>query len=249
MASGIYKIENKINGKLYIGSAVNIEARWRGHRCDLEKGKHHSSILQRAWRKYGSEAFSFVSLMVCAKEDLIFYEQRALDVMLPSYNICRVAGSSLGCKMPDSMKEKMSNRVISAETREKLRAAALGNTYRRGKKTPADVVEVIAKAKTGVPLTEEHKNKIREANLGHSVSQEVRDAISKAQKGNTHTRGRKVSEETKEKISKALTGRVFSEETKAKMKAARNKRGPVSEETRAKMSAAQRRRFKCIYQK
>ncbi len=34
MTTGIYKILNKINGKFYIGSAINIEARWRRHRHD-----------------------------------------------------------------------------------------------------------------------------------------------------------------------------------------------------------------------
>ena len=28
---GIYKITNKINGKVYIGMSVDIEGRWKGH--------------------------------------------------------------------------------------------------------------------------------------------------------------------------------------------------------------------------
>lgn len=37
MTCGIYKIENKINGKLYIGQSVNIEKRW----CDYYRLPRH----------------------------------------------------------------------------------------------------------------------------------------------------------------------------------------------------------------
>ena len=40
--SGIYKIVNLINGKVYIGSAVNFEKRWREHRRGLISKNHHS---------------------------------------------------------------------------------------------------------------------------------------------------------------------------------------------------------------
>ena len=49
----IYKIENKIAGKLYIGSSLSLKNRWERHRRDLNSGIHHSIHLQRAWDKYG----------------------------------------------------------------------------------------------------------------------------------------------------------------------------------------------------
>ena len=33
-ASGIYQIRNLVNGKRYVGSAVNLRARWRQHTCE-----------------------------------------------------------------------------------------------------------------------------------------------------------------------------------------------------------------------
>lgn len=42
MKSGIYKITNLVNGKLYIGSAVKIQRRWIEHRAQLIAGKRHS---------------------------------------------------------------------------------------------------------------------------------------------------------------------------------------------------------------
>jgi predicted GIY-YIG superfamily endonuclease len=38
--SGIYKITNLLNGKMYIGSAVNVRKRWHQHRHGLRCNKH-----------------------------------------------------------------------------------------------------------------------------------------------------------------------------------------------------------------
>ena len=59
-SSGIYTIICKTTGKYYIGSAVWIRKRWRNHREDLRKGKHHNLYLQRAWNKYGEDNFDFI---------------------------------------------------------------------------------------------------------------------------------------------------------------------------------------------
>ena len=42
---GIYKIENKYNGKIYIGKSKDIMNRWSTHEKDLVKHIHHSSKL------------------------------------------------------------------------------------------------------------------------------------------------------------------------------------------------------------
>ena len=44
MMIGIYKIENKVNGKVYIGQSVNIESRWKGHKSNLRNNKHKMII-------------------------------------------------------------------------------------------------------------------------------------------------------------------------------------------------------------
>lgn len=56
---GIYKIENLINGKLYIGQSKNIESRWKQHLSELNNHTHHNYKLQRDWIEYGNEAFKF----------------------------------------------------------------------------------------------------------------------------------------------------------------------------------------------
>lgn len=57
--SGIYAIECLANGKRYIGSSKNIEARWAHHRATLNSGQHYNKHLQRCWVKYGEGRFQF----------------------------------------------------------------------------------------------------------------------------------------------------------------------------------------------
>jgi group I intron endonuclease len=98
MKSGIYKISNIINNHCYIGSAVDINGRWRTHKSNLKNGIHHSIYLQRAWDKYGEYNFEFSILEKCEDNKLIEREQFYFDGINPEYNICKVAGSCLGVK-------------------------------------------------------------------------------------------------------------------------------------------------------
>ena len=56
---GIYKIKNKITGKVYVGSSKDVFARWKQHKSDLKCGRHHSRLLQESWRKYGLDNHEF----------------------------------------------------------------------------------------------------------------------------------------------------------------------------------------------
>ena len=70
MITGIYKIENTKNGKVYIGRAVNIPNRKSSHFSKLRKGEHGNIYLQHSYVKYGSEAFEFSILEVCSESEL-----------------------------------------------------------------------------------------------------------------------------------------------------------------------------------
>lgn len=69
---GIYKITNQINGKVYIGQSIDIEARWLRHRRD---SKIENSLLYRAMRKYGIENFTFEVVEECSIEELDYKEE------------------------------------------------------------------------------------------------------------------------------------------------------------------------------
>lgn len=110
MKSGIYKIVNNINGHIYIGSAVNYKSRFRTHLSLLKKEKHHSIYLQRSWNKYGENNFSFELIENCKIENLIEREQFYMDELNPEYNVCKIAGSTLGIKgTVESNKKKSEN--------------------------------------------------------------------------------------------------------------------------------------------
>lgn len=68
---GIYKIENKINKKIYIGSSNNITYRWKQHINCCKRGKHRNKHFQNAWDKYGKENFLFSIEEECLEEDLL----------------------------------------------------------------------------------------------------------------------------------------------------------------------------------
>ena len=64
---GVYKIENLINGKAYIGQSRDIIGRWNRHISSMKTG---TQVLYNAMRKYGVENFNFEILIEC-EEDLL----------------------------------------------------------------------------------------------------------------------------------------------------------------------------------
>lgn len=74
---GIYKIQNLINGKVYIGQSIDISRRWAQHRYATKNPQSidYNSALYEAMRKYGIENFQFSILEICLKEELDQKEQ------------------------------------------------------------------------------------------------------------------------------------------------------------------------------
>lgn len=73
--SGIYKITNSVNNKVYIGKSVDIlNKRWPSHKNSLNNGTHTNVHLQNAWNKYGSENFDFSIIFECPEDELDKYE-------------------------------------------------------------------------------------------------------------------------------------------------------------------------------
>lgn len=93
LRSGIYKITNKIDKKMYIGMANNIQSRWATHRKQLVGGYHENIFLQKAVIQDGISSFLFEIIELCPKVDLRKREQHYLDTLSPfaelGYNIHR----------------------------------------------------------------------------------------------------------------------------------------------------------------
>lgn len=242
--TGIYEIINTANGKRYVGSAKSLRQRLRMHLKDLQKDKHPNRYLQFAWNKYGEGSFDFRVILYCDKVNLLFYEQRALDFYNILYNLAPTAGSQLGWKMPDEVKEKISKAktgksiVQPPRTKEYCQAIAEANKGRiqspETRKKRSDSSKGRVPWNKGKTLTDDQR-----ANLMGRVPWN---------KGKTGV----YSPETLAKIGAASTGRVFSDESKEQMRISHlglfsGEKNPFygkkhSPETRAKITAANKLR-------
>ena len=70
MSIGIYKYQNKINGKIYIGQSTNIENRYRQHLYDADVRPEDGTGIDLAIRKYGIDNFTFEIIEECPKDKL-----------------------------------------------------------------------------------------------------------------------------------------------------------------------------------
>jgi len=142
---GIYKIQSaKKPERIYIGSSIDINRRWKRHLNDLKRQKHNSKKLQWHYRKYGLSDLQFSVISSCDKNDLVKMEQYFIDSYNPYFNNCKIVGSMLGYKWSDYSKKKLS------ETNK-------GNQHNLGNK-----------------LSDKTKKKISNALKGHFVSEESR---------------------------------------------------------------------------
>ena len=74
---GIYKIENLINETPYIGQSVDIYKRWANEKSSAYNNNYdcYDYPLQRAFRKYGIDNFSFEIIEECRRDELNDKEQ------------------------------------------------------------------------------------------------------------------------------------------------------------------------------
>jgi group I intron endonuclease len=57
--SGIYQVKNMANGKVLLGSSLNMEGLLNRHRFTLKIGSHTNKELQKDWNEFGPEQFVF----------------------------------------------------------------------------------------------------------------------------------------------------------------------------------------------
>jgi hypothetical protein len=109
--TGIYKIINTINNRFYIGSTsseLGFKERFRIHKRELLKNKHHSYKLQKDWNTFSKNAFKFEIIEECEPKKCIINEQKYINELSPYYNIAKKAGSQLGYRHRKKDKLKMS---------------------------------------------------------------------------------------------------------------------------------------------
>ena len=149
---GIYKITNKVNGKVYIGQSINIKQRWRDHKKDAfwRNGLCYNYPLYRAIRKYGIENFSFEVLEEC--EEIQLNEKEIYYISL--YNATNV---EIGYNQAAGGYDRTNHCKLSCDAVNKIIAKL---------KTSLDTTKVIAK-EFGVSYST-----IRDINVGKAYIQD-----------------------------------------------------------------------------
>jgi group I intron endonuclease len=139
--SGIYKIENNINHKIYVGQSKNIHNRMLQHRSELRRRKHINSHLQMAVDKYGLDNFSFIVIEKCPigllDEREVYWIEK-----LQSANKKYGYNSSLGGQ---------AHRLVSEATRKLMRKNFEGEKSRTAKiseDTAKQIVQMLLSSKS-----------------------------------------------------------------------------------------------------
>lgn len=185
--AGIYKLTCVENEKVYIGKAVNLNKRLNQH-----KNSKVGYYLKNAITKYGWEAFTVEILETFDNFNKLKDNKYLLDREAHYIKLFESTDRTKGYNIC-----KYSSDTTGMEKSEETKAK-------------------MSKAKLGVPLSEEHKEKLRKPK-----SKETRDRMSKSQKGRLR------SEETKDKMRQSQLGNTnnlgnpHSDESKEKMRQAR----------------------------
>lgn len=124
---GVYKITNKVNNKIYIGSSVNVYTRWRNHIYELNNNKHSNNYLQNAWNKYGFNNFEFKIIEKCNKDNVRYREQYYINL----FNCCdRDIGYNIMPKVDmTELSEETKNKISISNKGKHIGENASANVY------------------------------------------------------------------------------------------------------------------------
>ena len=139
--AGIYRITDAKTGRFYVGSSVNVAARWRQHQYRLAKGTHPNPMLQAVHNADATRlSIALVEEVAPTREALLAAEQDALDAAGVGtnrlcMNVLAVAGSHLGRKRSEATRAALAaaqrGKKASPETKAKMRAAKVGKKQSR----------------------------------------------------------------------------------------------------------------------
>ena len=192
---GIYKITNKVNGKVYIGQSWDIETRIKNHRSHT-----HNEHLLNAMKKYGTNSFTFETIITFKdgpftqnylnKFEKYFVQQYDALNEEKGYNIKE--GGQFG-PIAEETKQKISKTLTGKkQSEETKKKRSISNT---GKKRTPEFCKMLSEMMIGRhPVTEECKEKQRLSHLGKKQSPEL------IAKRIAHQYGVPLSKEHKEKL-------------------------------------------------
>ena len=131
--TGIYRFVNTVNGKSYVGKAVDLRHRYLEHVRALRRGEDLCVALNRAWSKYGEDNFKYEVLCTCDRESLNNKERYYIslyDSFNNGYN-CTMGGDGMqGFRHSEESKKKIGDffrgKTLSEEHKRKISDAQKG---------------------------------------------------------------------------------------------------------------------------
>jgi group I intron endonuclease len=57
--AGVFQVRNIKNGRVLLGSSLNLEGALNRHKFELKMGSHRNTDLQNDWNEHGPDAFAF----------------------------------------------------------------------------------------------------------------------------------------------------------------------------------------------
>lgn len=67
--SGVFQVKNLANGKVLLGSSLNLEGSLNKHRFMLKIGSHTNKALQADWNEFGPQQFALEVLEEVQRRD------------------------------------------------------------------------------------------------------------------------------------------------------------------------------------
>lgn len=201
----IYKITNKVNGKVYIGQTKNsLQYRWNQH-CSPSNCR----LLHRAIQKYGKKNFTVEQIDVACDQDELNEKEQYWIAFYDSTNPEKGYNLTSGgdqCEMSEETRSKISKsntgKKHSEETRRKMSLSKKGQPcYWKGKKRSIETLQKMSKSTKGRRISDEWKRKISLGCIGKKRSNETKRKMSESKMGHV------VSEECKRKISENRKGK------------------------------------------
>ena len=122
MMTGIYKITNLVNDKVYIGASKNIEKRWSAHKRTI-KSPIHSDL-----ETYGLENFRFEILLECP-EDMLCSWERDMICLYDADNPEKGYNSLMDRPYNLETSKTLKGRIVSKEARRKISEANKGHKH------------------------------------------------------------------------------------------------------------------------
>ena len=177
----MYRIDNMENGNFYIGQTRNtLSRRFTDHKSEARRDEVNM-VLYNAMRKYGTDMFTIEDIEVVeseTKQELVKLlnerERYYITTLKPPYNVAPGGLGHTGIHWTEE-RRRLFKELMSGENNPNF----------------------------GKPLSEETKNKLRDALKGRIIPDEVRQKTSQTMKGVPK------SEETRRRMSMAQKGRII----------------------------------------